>query len=281
VVFANIERSMSVFSLETKMILKNKIAVIYGAGGAVGSAVARAFAREGARLFLTGCHKAPVEAVAREITDDAGFAEVAEVDALDEQAVDKHLQFVIDKASRIDISFNAVGIPGTKILGVPLVDLNVDQFSLPITTYATAYFLIARTAARRMVANRSGVIITATTQHSRMGLPLSGGYGPAMAAEEALTRVLSAELAPHGIRVVGLRPQAIPETGTLKEAFEARAKVSGLTWEQFQDFLASKTHTRRLMTLEEVANVAVFIASDQASGMTGTIVNLTMGSLDD
>jgi NAD(P)-dependent dehydrogenase (short-subunit alcohol dehydrogenase family) len=280
-VFANIERSMSVYSLETKMILKNKIAVIYGAGGAVGGAVARAFAREGARLFLTGRHKPPVEAVAREIIDDAGFAEVAEVDALDEQAVDKHLQFVIDKASRIDISFNAVGIPGTKILGVPLVDLDVEQFSLPITTYTTSYFLIARTAARRMVANGSGVIITATTQHSRMGLPLSGGYGPAMAAEEALTRVLSAELAPYGIRVVGLRPQAIPETSTLKEAFEARAKVSGMTWEQFQDFLASKTHTRRLMTLEEVANVAVFMASDQASGMTGTIVNLTMGSLDD
>jgi NAD(P)-dependent dehydrogenase (short-subunit alcohol dehydrogenase family) len=281
VVFANIERSMSVYSLETKMILKNKIAVIYGAGGAVGGAVARAFAREGARLFLTGRHKPPVEAVAREIIDDAGFAEVAEVDALDEQAVDKHLQFVIDKASRIDISFNAVGIPGTKILGVPLVDLDVEQFSLPITTYTTSYFLIARTAARRMIANGSGVIITATTQHSRMGLPLSGGYGPAMAAEEALTRVLSAELAPHGIRVVGLRPQAIPETSTLKEAFEARAKVSGMTWEQFQDFLASKTHTRRLMTLEEIANVAVFMASDQASGMTGTIVNLTMGSLDD
>jgi len=263
------------------MILKNKIAVIYGAGGAVGGAVARAFAREGARLFLTGRHKPPVEAVAGEIIDSAGFAQVSEVDALDEQAVDKHLQFVVDKESRIDISFNAVGIPGTKILGVPLVDLDVKQLSLPITTYTTSYFLIARTAARRMVANGSGVIITATTQHSRMGLPLSGGYGPAMAAEEALTRVLSAELAPHGIRVVGLRPQAIPETGTLKEAFEARAKVSGMTWEQFQDFLASKTHTGRLMTLEEVANVAVFMASDLASGMTGTIVNLTMGSLDD
>ncbi len=132
-----------------------------------------------------------------------------------------------------------------------------------------------------MVPNESGVIMTATTQHSRIGIPLSGGYGPAMAAEEALTRVLSAELAPKGIRVVGLRPQGIPETGTLREGFEARAKVSGLTWEQFQESLASNTHTRRLMTLEEMANMAVFMASDKASGMTGTTVNLTMGSLDD
>jgi NAD(P)-dependent dehydrogenase (short-subunit alcohol dehydrogenase family) len=263
------------------MMLKNKVAVIYGAGGAIGGAVARAFAREGAKLFLTGRHLAPVEVVAREVNSAGGSAEAAEVDALDEEAVDNHLQSVIDKAGRVDISFNAVGIPGTKILGVPLIELDVEQFSLPIATYATSYFLIARMAARRMVANRSGVIMTATTQHSRMGLPLSGGYGPAMAAEEALTRVLSAELAPQGIRVVGLRPQAIPETGTLKEAFEARAKVSGMTWEQFQELLASKTHTRRLMTLEEMANMAVFMASDKASGMTGTTVNLTMGSLDD
>jgi NAD(P)-dependent dehydrogenase (short-subunit alcohol dehydrogenase family) len=263
------------------MILRDKVAVIYGAGGAIGGAVARAFAAEGASVFLTGRLQAPVQAVAKDIVSAGGSAEAAEVDALDEQAVDKHIQSVIDKAGRVDISFNAIGIPGTKILGVPLVELDVERFSLPITTYATAYFLIARLAARRMVARKSGVIMTVTTQHSRMGLPLSGGYGPAMAAEEALTRVLSAELAPQGIRVVGLRPQAIPETGTLKEAFETRAKVSGVTWEQFQEVLASKTHARRLMTLEEMATVAVFMASEKASGMTGTTVNLTMGSLDD
>lgn len=263
------------------LILKNKVAVIYGAGGAIGGAVARVFARNGARLFLTGRHQASVEAVAKEVTLAGGIAEAAEVDALDEQAVDKHLQSVVDKEGRVDIAFNALGIPGTKFLGVPLVELDVEQFSLPIMTYATSYFLIARLAARRMVVNKSGVIMTATTQHSRIGIPLSGGYGPAMAAEEALTRVLSAELAPQGIRVVGLRPQAIPETGTLKEAYDARAKISGMTWEQFQEILASKTHTRRLMTLEEMANMAVFMASDKASGMTGTTVNLTMGSLDD
>jgi NAD(P)-dependent dehydrogenase (short-subunit alcohol dehydrogenase family) len=262
-------------------MLKDKVSVIYGAGGAIGGAVARAFAREGSRLFLTGRRRAPVEAVARDVVSAGGSAEAAEVDALDEQAVDEHLEAVINRAGRVDIAFNAIGVPGTKILGVPLVELDVEQFSMPVTTYARAYFLIARLSARRMVARKSGVIMTATTQHSRMGLPLSGGIGPAMAAEEALTRVLSAELAPQGIRVVGLRPQAMPETGTVKEAFEARAKVSGLTWEQFQEFLASKTHSRRLMTPAEMANVAVFLASDQASGMTGTTVNLTMGSLDD
>jgi NAD(P)-dependent dehydrogenase (short-subunit alcohol dehydrogenase family) len=263
------------------MLLKNKVAVIYGAGGAIGGAVARAFAREGAKLFLTGHHRPLVEAVVKDIVSAGGSAEAEEVDALDEQAVDTHLQSVIDKAGRVDVSFNAVGIPNAKILGVPLMELDVEQFSLPITTLATSYFLTARLAARRMVANKSGVIMTVTALLSRTGAPLVGGYGPAQAVKEALTRGLSAELAPQGIRVVGLRPQAMPETRTIKDAFEPRAKASGMTWEQWQEMLASKTHARRLMTLAEMANVAVFIASDKASGMTGTTVNLTMGSLDD
>jgi NAD(P)-dependent dehydrogenase (short-subunit alcohol dehydrogenase family) len=263
------------------MMLKDKVAVIYGAGGAIGGAVARASAAEGAKLFLTGRYLAPVEVVAKEVHSAGGSADAARIDALDEQAVDEHLQSVIDKAGRVDISFNAVGIPNAKILGVPLIELDVEQFSLPITTYTTSYFLTARMAARRMVANTSGVIMTVTALHSRTGIPLVGGYGPAMAAKEALTRELSAELAPQGIRVVGLRPQGMPETRTIKEAFDPRAKASGMTWEQWQELLASRTHPRRLMTLEEMANVAVFMASDKASGMTGTIVNLTMGSLDD
>ncbi len=263
------------------MMLNDKVAVIYGAGGAIGGAVARAFAREGAQLFLTGRHLTSVEVVAKDVVSAGGSAEAAVVDALDEVAVDTHLQSVIDAAGRVNVSFNAVGIPNTTILGVPLTELDVEQFSLPMTTYVTSYFLTARLAARRMIANRSGVIMTVTALHSRTGIPLVGGYGPAQAAKEALTRDLSAELAPQGIRVVGLRPQGMPETRTIRDAFEPRAKASGMTWEQWQEFLASRTHPRRLMTLEELANMAVFMASDKASGMTGTTVNLTMGSVDD
>jgi NAD(P)-dependent dehydrogenase (short-subunit alcohol dehydrogenase family) len=137
------------------MMLQDKVAVVYGAGGAIGSAVARAFASEGVKLFLTWRHLAPVEAVAKDVVAAGGSAEAAEVDALDEQAIDQHLQSVTDKAGHLDISFNAVGIPNPKIR-VPLVELDVEQFSLPIVTYTRSYFLTARLAARRMVANRSG-----------------------------------------------------------------------------------------------------------------------------
>ena len=262
------------------MMLKDKVAVIYGAGGAIGGAVAHAFASEGADLFLTGRHLAPIEAVAKGIVSDGGPAEAAEVDALDEQAVDRNLRSVIEKAGRVDISFNAIGIPNPKTR-VPLVELDVEQFSLPIATYTRSYFLTARLTAQRMLANRSGVIMTVTSVPSRTGIPFVGGGGPAMSAVESLTRNLSAELAPQGIRVVGLRPQGMPETPRIKESFGVYAKASGMTWEQFHELGASRTHTRRLSTLADLANVAAFIASDQASGMTGTIVNLSMGSLDD
>jgi len=227
-------------------MLTDKVAVIYGAGGAIGGAVARAFAAEGARLYLTGRRRAPLEIVAKEIASVGGFAEVAEIDALDEQAVDRHLWYVTGMAGRIDISFNAVGLPDTDIMSEPLTELDAGKFALPIAAHTTSYFLTARLAARRMIPNKSGVIMTVTALHSRTGVPLAGGHGPAMAAKEVLTRELSAELAPQGVRVVGLR-----------------------------------SPSRRLTPLEQMANVAAFMASDKASGLTGTTVHMTMGSLDD
>ena len=260
------------------MQLKDKYAIVYGGAGAVGSAVARAFAREGATVFLAGRTLAGVEAVARDI---GGTAEAEEVDALDERAIEKHLNSTIDKVGRIDISFNAVGIRNTKLQGVALSDLDADQFSLPIATYTKSYFLTSRQAARQMIKQKSGVIMTVTSVPSRTGIPLMGGVGPAMSAVESLSRGLSAELAPHGIRVVGLRPQGMPDSGTIKEVFGLHAKAWGVSWEQFQELIAGRTHARRLSSLAEMANVAVLAASDQASGLTGTIVNLSLGSLDD
>ncbi len=263
------------------MLLKDKVAIIYGAGGGVGGAVARAFAREGATLFLTGRNLASVETVAEEIAAAGGTVEVAQVDALDERAIDAHLDTVIKKAGRFDIAFNAVGIPNTKLQGVPMLELDAEQFALPIATYTKSYFLIARLAARRMIARKSGVIMAVTSTPSRAGLPNMGGVAPAMSAVESLTRGLSAEFASHGIRVVGLRPHGMPDSRTIKEVFGLHAKAIGITQPQFEELIARKTHARRLPSLVEMANVAAFAASDQASGLTGTIMNLSLGSVDD
>jgi NAD(P)-dependent dehydrogenase (short-subunit alcohol dehydrogenase family) len=117
------------------MMLTDKVAVIYGAGGAIGGAVARAFAGEGATLFLTGRQRAPVEAVARDIVSAGGSPEAAMVDALDEQAVDRHLQSVTDQAGRVDISFSAASIPNPKSR-VSLSGLDAGQVNLTQALHA-------------------------------------------------------------------------------------------------------------------------------------------------
>src|SRR4029079_6938995 len=197
------------------MLLESKIAIVYGAGGAVGGAVARAFAREGAKVHLTGRDQRRLDAVARDIGARRGDVETALVDALDEPSVDKHAAAVVTRDGRIDTSFNAIGIPQAGIQGIPLTELPLDAFSLPVATYTRAHFVTARAAARRMVEQRSGVILMHTPEPARIGVALVGGMGPAWAAIEGLCRSLSAELGPHGVRTVCLRTTGIPETGTI------------------------------------------------------------------
>lgn len=264
------------------MMLKNKNAVIYGAGGAVGGTVAKAFAREGATVFLTGRNLASVAAVAEEIVGAGGAAEAAQVDALDEGAVEDHIAAVVEKAGTVDISFNAISpVPQPGTQGVPIAQLSVDSFTAPITAYMRSYFLTARAAARRMVKTGAGVILIHTPEPARLGAPLIGGMGPAWAAMEAFNRNLSAEFASYGIRAVCMRSTGLPETHTIEIVFGLHAQAMGISPEQFQKFVESMTHRKRSSTLEEVANTAVFLASDRASGVTGAVINLTGGLISD
>ena len=259
------------------MLLDNKIAIVYAAGGAVGGAVARAFASEGAKVRLTGRDQRALDAVARDVVARGGAVETALVDALDESAVDAHTHAVVARDGRIDVSFNAIGISQVGIQGIPLTELPLESFSLPVATYTRAHFVTARVAARRMVEQRSGVILMHTPEPARIGAALVGGMGPAWAAMEALCRSLSAELGPHGVRTVCLRTTGIPETETIDIVFGLHAKARGITREQFQAAVEGMTHRRRSTTLRELADVAAFVVSDRAAAMTGTVANLTGG----
>lgn len=263
------------------MLLSNKIAIVYGAGGAVGGRIAETFAREGARVFLSGRNKVKVDKVAEKITAAGGYAQAAELDALNELAISEHLNSVIAKAGPIDISFNAIGLRNTFLQGVPLVHLELEQFMAPILTHVQSNFLTARLTGRHMTAKGSGVLMMITSSPSRVGISNMGGVAVAMAAEEALVRNLSAELGHHGIRVVGLRPQGMPDSDTIKEVYGLHAKANGITHEQFQHLIEAGTHRKRLPSLQEMAEVATFMACDQASAMTGTIVNMSLGAIAD
>lgn len=123
------------------------------------------------------------------------------------------------------MTFNAIGIPNEGVQGLPLIQLSGEIFALPIMTYTRAHFLTARSA-RRMIEKQSGVILTITSTPARLGVPHLGGMAPAWGAIEALSRSLSAELGPLGIRVVCLRPHAIPESATIYDVFGIHAKAA-------------------------------------------------------
>ncbi|MGW1809817.1 SDR family NAD(P)-dependent oxidoreductase [Streptomyces sp. NPDC002078] len=245
------------------MLLTDRTAIVYGAGGSIGSAVARAFAREGARVHLVGRTRETLEAAAADLKD----AEVAVVDALDEAAVEEHAA----RVGRIDISFNLVS--RGDVQGMPLTAMSADDFLRPVLDGTRANFLTARAAARRMAEQGSGVILTLNSG-SAHGSPMMGGTGPADAATDTLVRNLAMELGPRGVRAVGLWAAGVPETLSEDKlrAVDPNVNIAGIL-----DHLAGLRMTRRNPTLAEITATAVFLASDRAAGITGTFVNVTGG----
>lgn len=260
------------------MLLENKNAVIYGGGGSVGGAVARAFAREGAKVFLAGRTLATLDRVAEEIAGSGGDAETAQVDALDETAVDSHADAVAQQAGRIDLSFNAIG--HGDVHGAPLIEMPFDDFVRPITTAMRAQFLTARAAARHMVKQGSGVILAITATTARLSIPQVGGTGVTFDAIESLCRQWASELGPHGVRVVWLQTTGLPEALADIDLFPDYGTGSGgMTRKELIAWNEEETMLNRLTSLAEVGNAAAFMASDRASAMTASAVNLTCGAV--
>lgn len=258
-------------------ILKDKIAVVYGAGP-IGSAVAHAFAAEGAQLFIADWSSEAGEKLAQEITASGGVAEAVQVDALDKSSIETFLQDVVAKAGRVDISFNAINVTKGGEQGKPLTDLSYDDFALPITTYTKTQFLTATAAARHMRSQKAGVIMMITAIPSRMTAPFTTGFGPAWAAMEAMARTLAAELGPDGVRTVVLHSTGSPETeASITKTFttdENALKEFNDTWSKIvpgRQLLPNQT------SLENVGAMAAFMASDKANATTGTIANMSSG----
>jgi 3-oxoacyl-[acyl-carrier protein] reductase len=258
------------------MLLENKKAVIYGGGGSIGGAVARAFAREGAHVFLAGRTQAKIEEVAQDIRSAGGVAETAQVDALDEEAVDRYVDAVVQKVGGIDISFNAISVGDVQ--GTPLAEMGLEDFERPVITAVRTQFLTSRAAARHMISQGSGVILTfggaggrdPIRDYTSGGFQVYlGGFQVALGAIDVLRRQLAVELGPHGIRVVTLESGGVPET-TREDWREAIT----------QSF-TSTSMLKRVETLDDVGNVAAFAASNLAYTMTATSFNITAGRVAD
>ena len=254
------------------MLLKNKNAVIYGVSDSLAGEFARAFAREGAHVFLTGRSIEKVKKVANEINAGGGKAEAAQVDALNEKEIADHLEDVIAKAGTIDISFNGIGVQDTQ--NIPLIDMSLQDFVRPVNIAMQTQFLTTTAAGRAMVKQRSGVILSLTATPGGIGYPLVGGFGPTCCAIEGYSRDLAIELGPHGIRVINIRSAGSPDSRPFQEAKTYHEDVT----EDFIGQLEEDTMLKQLPMMADIANVALFLASHLASKITGVTIDVTSGT---
>ncbi|WP_354637582.1 SDR family NAD(P)-dependent oxidoreductase [Kitasatospora camelliae] len=253
------------------MLLKDRNAVIYGGGGAIGSAVAKAFAREGARVHLAGRTQARLDRAAEEIRAVGGAAETAVLDALDESAVDRHADRVAERFGGIDVSFDLISLGD--VHGTPLAEMSLEAFERPVLNAVRSLFLTARAAARHMIRQGSGVILTfgGDGGHDPIRDYHIGGFQVALEAMGTLRRQLAAELGPYGIRVATLHTGGITETIPADEP--GRDAIT--------EMIVGKTMLRRAATLADVGQVAAFLASDRAASITAASINITCGAVAD
>lgn len=258
--------------MATKKLLQGKTAAIYGAGGSLGGAVARAFAREGARLMLSGRSPEPVEELAAEIRADGGDAQAARLDALDRDAVDAYVDDVVRRHGALDVSFNAIGLEDTQ--GAALVDMDLEDFLRPVRIAMQSHFVTATAAGRRMQAQGSGLILSLTATPGGIGYPNVGGFGPACCAIESFSRDLASELGPYGVRVANIRSAGSPDSRVFREAVEHGGQRAA----EFIDKLRDDTMLKALPSTADIADAAVFLASGMAARITGVTLDVTCGT---
>lgn len=257
------------------MLLQDKIALVYGAAGAVGRAVSRAFAREGAKVVLAGRTVGSLDNVHRQIGAEGGRSEVVPVDALDAASVSAHLERVVERTGPVKIMFNAIG--WDDVQGEAMSEMGEEAFMTPIVRGVRSWYLTGGALGRHMVENGGGVIIGITANAGRYPYPNVGGFGVACAAVEHYLHQLGSEIGPMGVRVCCVRSSGSPDSPGLREVFTLHAANAGLTLEEFERQAGAGAALRHLPSLAEVADAVVLMASDHARAMTATTANVTCG----
>ena len=249
------------------MLLERKNAVIYGGGGTIGGAVARAFASEGATVHLAGRTSAKLDQVAGEIREQGGTATTAQVDALDEAAVDAHADELVRDHGTLDVSMNLISTGDVQ--GTPLVEMDLADFERPINNALRSTYVTARAAGRHMIRQGSGVILMFGGEGDPIRDYNIGGFQISLTAVEALRKQLASELGRHGIRVVSLLTGGVIDS--IPADYEGR--------DALVDSLVAPTLLGRGAMLEDVGNVAAFAASDRARTITASAINITCGAI--
>lgn len=255
--------------------LQDRIAVVTGGGQGLGEAISLRLASEGAHIIVGDLNLAGAEQVAGAIRSETGQSAIpVEVDVTDEAQVSAMVQRAVDEFGRLDILVSNAGI----LFAGALPDFSSKKWRAVIDVNLTGYFLCAKHAARVMIAQRSGTIIQINSKSGKKGSYKNSAYAASKFAGIGLTQSLALELAEHGIRVNAVCPGNLLDSPLWVDSLYSQyAEKWGITEAQVRQKYIDQVPMRRGCTYEDVSNVIVFLASDQAGYMTGQAVNVTGG----
>ncbi len=256
------------------MKLESRVAFITGGGRGIGRAIALAFAREGARVAVAARTRAQVEAVAEEVRASGRDALALSCDVTDAQSVRHAVAATLERWKRLDILVNNAGAAER----VKLVDCDEATWNRTIAVNLTATYLCTRAALPHMLEARYGRIINIASIGARHAVPFAPAYTAAKHGVLGFTRAVALEMAPRGITANAICPGWV-ETEMAEAAIRQIVEKTGRTREQARQSIEQMSPQRRMVQPEEVAELAVLLASEESRSITGQGLNICGGSV--
>ncbi len=260
------------------MRLAGKVAIITGGGKGIGKAIALAFAREGATVMIASRTVSALEGTCREIAREGGKGAYVQTDIADERQVERLVAETIHRFGQIDSLVNNSGVSGPTSR---VVDMDLSQWNETLAIDLTGSMVCSREVLKHMIPRRSGNIINVVSEggrsaDGRSGYPMRAAYCCSKMGLIGLTETLSVEVGEYGIRVNAVSPG--PVLGErLVNIVKKRVSETGQTFDEMMTGLSANNSLRRIATEEECAAVALFLASDESSAVTGQTIPVSCG----
>ncbi|MGQ9554556.1 MAG: sorbitol-6-phosphate dehydrogenase [Anaerolineae bacterium] len=250
-------------------------AIVTGAAQGLGEAIARRLAREGANVVVADINLPKAEQVARAIVGDYGTRALAmRMDVTNEDDVQRVIQLAVAEFGRLDIMVSNAGI----LQAFDITEFPADAWRKVIDINLTGYFICAREAAKVMKEQRAGVIIQINSKSGKKGSFRNSAYAASKFGGIGLTQSIALDLAPYNVRVNAICPGNLLDSPLWVDSlYEQYARKWGITVEEVREKYRSQVPLGRGCTYEDVTNVLVFLASPEASYMTGQAINVTGG----
>jgi len=256
-------------------ILQGQIAIVTGGAQGLGEAICRRLAREGAHLVVADLNLKGAQRVAADIVAQTDRRAIpVQVDVTDEPQVAAMVDRAVAEFGRLDVLVSNAGI----LIAEPIEEFPADKWQAVINVNLFGYFLCAKHAARVMKAQRSGVIIQINSKSGKKGSYRNSAYAASKFGGIGLTQSIALELAEYGVRVNAVCPGNLLDSPLWVDSlYQQYAKKWGITEEEVRQRYIDQVPMKRSCTYDDVGNVVVFLASDQASYMTGQAINVTGG----